>query len=42
VAAATAPAAVFDVVLESGEITPFKDLLLSIVALDDAWALRNL
>lgn len=39
IAAATAPAAVFDVVMESGEQTPFKELLLSIVALDDVWAL---
>lgn len=39
IASATAPAAVLDVVIESGTKTPFKDLLLSIVALDDVWAL---
>jgi Kef-type K+ transport system membrane component KefB len=39
IAAATAPAAVLDVVMESGHKGPFGDLLLSIVALDDAWAL---
>ena len=39
IASATAPAAVLDVVMESGNKTPFKDLLLSIVALDDVWAL---
>lgn len=37
--AATAPAAVVDVVVESGDKGPFANLLLSIVALDDAWAL---
>ena len=39
IAAATAPAATVDVVLESGEDTPFSRLLLGIVAIDDAWAL---
>jgi Kef-type K+ transport system membrane component KefB len=39
IASATAPAAVLDVVMESDEKTPFKDLLLSIVALDDVWAM---
>lgn len=39
IASATAPAAILDVVMETDEKTPFKDLLLSIVALDDAWAL---
>ena len=39
IAAATAPAATTDVVLESADKSPFADLLLSIVALDDAWAL---
>ena len=39
IASATAPAAVLDVVLESNESSPFRDLLLSIVAFDDIWAL---
>jgi len=39
IASATAPAAVLDVVTESNYKGPFRDLLLSIVALDDAWAL---
>ena len=39
ISSATAPAAVFDVVMESGEQSSFKKLLLSIVALDDVWAL---
>lgn len=39
IASATAPAAVFDVVSESRFKGKFSDLLLSIVALDDAWAL---
>ena len=39
IAAATAPEAILDVVLESDYKGPFSDLLLSIVALDDAWAL---
>ena len=39
IASATAPAAIFDVVTESNFKGPFKNLLLSIVALDDAWAL---
>ncbi len=39
IAAATAPAAVLDVVTESTHKGQFSDLLLSIVSLDDAWAL---
>lgn len=39
IAAATAPAAVLDVAMESGSDNPFRDLLLAIVAIDDAWAL---
>ena len=39
IAAATAPAAILDVVMESKENNPFSNLLISIVALDDAWAL---
>ena len=39
IASATAPAAIFDVVAESDFKGPFSELLLSIVALDDAWAL---
>lgn len=39
IASATAPAAILDVVMETDEQSPFKDLLLSIVALDDVWAL---
>jgi len=39
IASATAPAAILDVAEESGCKAPFKDLLLSIVALDDAWGL---
>jgi len=39
IAAATAPAATVDLILESGYQGPFADLLLSIVALDDIWAL---
>lgn len=39
IASATAPAAVLDVVSESKYKGRFSDLLLSIVALDDAWAL---
>ncbi len=38
-AAATDPAAVLDVVIEKNNKTPFRNLLLSIVALDDVWAL---
>jgi len=38
-AAATAPAAVFDVVEESGIKNRFSELLLMIVVLDDIWAL---
>lgn len=39
VASATAPAAIFDVVGESSHQGRFSSLLLSIVALDDVWAL---
>ena len=39
IASATAPAAILDVVNESESMGRFKNLLLSIVALDDAWAL---
>jgi len=39
IASATAPAAIFDVIAESGFKGAFSDLLLSIVAIDDAWAL---
>lgn len=39
IASATAPAAILDVVIESNNKTQFRDLLLSIVALDDIWAL---
>ncbi|MDH5435983.1 MAG: cation:proton antiporter [Gammaproteobacteria bacterium] len=39
IASATAPAATLDVVIESKDKTPFSNLLISIVALDDAWAL---
>lgn len=39
IASATAPAAILDIVTESESRGRFKDLLLSIVALDDAWAL---
>jgi Kef-type K+ transport system membrane component KefB len=39
IASATAPAAIFDVVEESEDQGPFTQLLLSIVAIDDAWAL---
>lgn len=39
IASATAPAAILDVVLERNYQGTFKDILLSIVALDDAWAL---
>ncbi len=39
IAAATAPAATVDVVLESGSKSPFAKLLLLVVALDDAWGL---
>ena len=39
IASATAPAAVLDVIIESDYQGPFSDLLLSIVAIDDAWAL---
>ena len=38
-ASATDPAAILDVTQESNYTKPFKNLLLSIVALDDAWAL---
>ncbi len=39
IAAATAPAATVDTVLESGNNSLFSRLLLAIVAIDDAWAL---
>lgn len=39
ISSATAPAAILDVVSESDYQGPFSDLLLSIVALDDIWAL---
>lgn len=39
IASATAPAAILDVVVESGYKGRFSDMLLSIVAIDDAWAL---
>jgi Kef-type K+ transport system membrane component KefB len=39
IASATAPAATMDIVLESGNRSPFGDLLLSVVALDDLWGL---
>jgi len=39
IAAATAPAATFDTVLESASKSAFSRLLLAIVAIDDAWAL---
>lgn len=39
IASATAPAAVLDVVTESNYKGPFRDLLLSVVTVDDAWAL---
>lgn len=39
IATATAPAATFDVVRESGVTGDFPDTLLAVVALDDAWAL---
>lgn len=39
IASATAPAAVLDVVAESGVKDKFSNLLLSIVAIDDVWAL---
>ena len=39
IASATAPAAVLDVVTESGYKGRFSELLLSVVSLDDVWAL---
>ncbi|AWL13403.1 hypothetical protein HMF8227_02955 [Saliniradius amylolyticus] len=39
IAAATAPAAILDVVHESGGNSRFGQLLLSVVAVDDVWAL---
>ena len=39
IASATAPAATLDVVTESNEKSHFSKLLVSVVALDDAWAL---
>ena len=39
IASATAPAATLDVVMESNDKSLFSNLLVSIVALDDAWSL---
>jgi len=39
ISAATAPAATFDIVRESGVKGEFPDTLLAVVAFDDAWAL---
>jgi Kef-type K+ transport system membrane component KefB len=39
IAAATAPASTLDVVMESNDHGTFSQLLISIVALDDAWSL---
>jgi Kef-type K+ transport system membrane component KefB len=39
IASATAPAATVDIVIESGYKGRFADLLLAVVALDDAWGL---
>ena len=39
IASATAPASIVDIVLESNSNNKFADILLSIVALDDAWGL---
>jgi Kef-type K+ transport system membrane component KefB len=39
IASATAPAAILDVVIEADDKSHFSNLLVSIVALDDAWAL---
>jgi len=39
IASATAPAAIIDIILQYNIKTKFSDLLLSIVALDDAWGL---
>lgn len=39
IASATAPAAIVETVAESNSKSPFANNLLSIVALDDAWAL---
>lgn len=39
IASATAPAATYDVVAESGAKGPFTDTLLGVVAVDDAWGL---
>ena len=39
IASATAPSATVDVIVESEAKGPFADMLLSIVALDDAWGL---
>lgn len=39
VAAATAPAATVAIVIESGSSSRFSEILLAIVAVDDAWAL---
>lgn len=39
IASATAPAATVDIILESGYQGPFSELLYSVVAIDDVWAL---
>ena len=39
IASATAPAATLDIVMESNDESSFSNMLISIVALDDAWAL---
>ncbi len=39
ISSATAPAATFDTVVESGTTSPFSRLLLMVVTLDDAWGL---
>ena len=39
IASATAPAATVDIVMESGYKGRFADLLLAVIALDDAWGL---
>jgi len=39
IASATAPAAIIDIILENNFKSKFSDLLLSVVALDDAWGL---
>lgn len=39
IASATAPAAILDAVLDADYKGPFKDILLSVVAIDDIWSL---